>query len=110
MAKTKRKEDTYYLVTYRDAKESKIVSLKARSVTDSSLGLSFVCLSQFIFHTEGVVVDPHEEQMKSRYENIKNLHLSLYSIVTIEEVGVSHKGLSFQQDRSNLLVLPQSTN
>lgn len=97
-------KDTYFIVTYREPSEGKIVSLKAKTVTDSSLGLSFITISDFIFDTGSLVVNPVEEEMKKRFEGVKSLHLSIYSIISIEEVGAEHKGLKFQKDKSNLVV------
>jgi len=102
----KNSKDTYFIVTYRDHKDGQSISLKARKVTDSTLGLSFVAISEFIFDEQSLVVNPAEEDLKRRFASIKTLHLSIYSILSIEEVGRQHKGLSFAHDKSNLLVLP----
>tara|TARA_B100000749_G_scaffold280893_1_gene280402 strand:+ start:5095 stop:5436 length:342 start_codon:yes stop_codon:yes gene_type:complete len=109
MASSKEK-DSFYVVTFRDGEKGEIISLKARSVSDSSLGLSFICISDFIFNLDGMVVNPTEEHLSKRFENIKSLHLGLYAIISIEEVGMEHKGLSFKRDRSNLVVFPQDTS
>lgn len=101
----KRKEETMYLITYRNAKDGKVVTLKAKTVTDSSLGLSFVAISDFLFDTKSVVINPEEEDQKRQFEGVKTLHLSIYSIISIEEVGEDHKGLRFKKDKSNLVVL-----
>lgn len=98
--------ETCYHITYRHPQDGAVLSLKARTVTDSSLGLSFIAISDFMFDTESLVVNPAEEDLKRRYADVKTLHLSIYTIISIEEVGVSHKGLQFQKDKSNLLVLP----
>lgn len=99
-------KDTYYVVTYKDAKEDKIVECKARTIQDSSLGLSFISISDFVFTSlKSVVVDPSEEYLIKRLENVKSLHLSIYSVISVEEVGEDHKGLKFEKDRSNLVIL-----
>ena len=103
---TKTKENTHYVITYRDPKDNKIVSLKAGRVTDSSLGLSFIAIADFIFSTGTLVVNPEEEDMQRRFADVKTLHISIYTIISIEEVGTAHKGLHFKKDKSNLLVLP----
>lgn len=100
-----RSKDTYFVITYREPSEGKIVNLKAKTVTDSSLGLSFIAISDFIFDTGSLVVNPAEEDMKNRFEGVKSLHLSIYTIISIEEVGADHKGLRFQKDKSKLVVL-----
>lgn len=106
----RKKEETMYLITYRNAKDGKVVTLKAKTVTDSSLGLSFVAISDFLFDTKSVVINPEEEDQKRRFEGVKTLHLSIYSIISIEEVGEDHKGLKFKKDKSNLVVLsPEQT-
>lgn len=101
----RKKEETMYLITYRNAKDAKVVTLKAKTVTDSSLGLSFVAISDFMFDTKSVVINPEEEDQKRQFEGVKTLHLSIYSIISIEEVGENHKGLKFKKDKSNLVVL-----
>lgn len=86
------------------------MSLKAKTIRDSTLGLSFIAISDFVFETESMVVNPVEEQMKARFENVRSLHLSIYSIISIEEVGPDHEGLSFKKDRSNLVAFPGGTS
>lgn len=107
MANSKSVEkDTFYLVNYRDPQNGDVVALKVHNIEDSSLGLGFVKLSGFIFHTGSLVVQPTEEQLKKRFENVKSLHLSIYSLISVEELGMEHKGLNFKKDRSNLISFP----
>jgi hypothetical protein len=101
----KNAKETYYVITYRDPKDGQNVSLKARKVTDSSLGLSFIAVSDFIFDTSTLVVNPAEEEQKKRFAAVKTLHISIYTILSIEEVGTAHRGLTFEHDKANLLVL-----
>ena len=101
-----KKAKSYFEVNYRDPVEGKNVSLKAGKIEDSSLGLSFIRLSDFFFDTSSVVIKPEEENMKKRFEKIKSLHLSIYTVVSIAEIGKKQDGLSFKADRSNLVVLP----
>ncbi len=101
----KKKEETFYLISYRDAKDAKVLTLKAKTVSDSSLGLSFVAISGFVFDTKSVVINPEEEDQKRQFEGVKTLHLSIYTIISIEEVGEDHKGLKFKKDKSNLVIL-----
>ncbi len=98
--------NSYYVITYRDQQDGSIVSLKARSVTDSSLGLSFIAISDFYFEDSSLVVNPAEEELKTKLADVKMLHLSIYTIVSIQEVGMTNKGLAFKKDKSNLVVLP----
>lgn len=98
-------QSTYYLVHYRSPKDGSHASIKARKINDSSLGLSFVSLSDFIFDTSSVLVNPEEEAKKMEFEHVKTLHLSIYSILSIAEVGEHDKTLKFKNDKSNLLVL-----
>ena len=103
------KAETSFVVTYRNPEDSKITSLRARTIKDSNLGLSFVAISDLIFDTsKTLVIDPREEKLRQRYEHTKSLHLSIYNIVSIEEVGKDHPGLYFKQDRANLVVFPSS--
>ena len=101
-----KKKDSCFIITYRDPVSEKQLSVKAATVADSTLGLSFIAVSDFIFDQGALVVDPQEEDMKRRFEDVKTLHLSIYTVLSIEEVGSQHKGLRFKKDKSNLLVLP----
>ncbi len=105
---TAKKKDTYFIITYRDPVSEKQVSIKAGTVTDSSLGLSFIAISDFVFEQNVLVVNPQEEDMKRRFAEVKTLHLSIYTVLSIEEVGPQHAGLRFKKDKSRLLVLPGS--
>jgi len=99
-------QETFYIISYRDPTDNEMVRLKARSVTDSTLGLSFIAIADFIFDTNSLVVNPAEEALKKRFAAVKTLHISIYTILSIEEVGAEHSGLKFKQDKSNLIVLP----
>ncbi len=99
---------TFYIINYRDPKDNKAVELKARKVTDSTLGLSFIAISDFILDSDALVVNPAEEDLKRKLEHVKTLHISIYSILSIEEVGSAHKGLKFKNNKSNLIVLNSS--
>lgn len=82
------------------------MSLKVKKIEDSSLGLSFVRLSEFVFETNTLVIKPSEEQLQKRLENVKSIHLSIYHIISIEELGSQHSGLKFKKTKSNLISLP----
>jgi len=101
-----KKKDTCFIITYRDPVSEKQVSIKAATVADSTLGLSFIAVSDFVFDQSPLVVNPREEDMKRHFEDVKTLHLSIYTVLSIEEIGAQHKGLRFKKDKSNLLVLP----
>jgi len=98
-------KNNHYLITYREPKDGKIVTLRAKTVTDSSLGLSFIAISDFLFDTGSLVVNPAEEDLRKRFENVKTFHMSIYTIISIEEIGTGNKGLRFKKDKSNLVVL-----
>lgn len=100
------KSKTYFLVSFKDQNEGKTITLKVSQIEDSTLGLSFVRLSGFIFQESGIVVDPEEERLKARFENVKSLHISIYTITSVTEIGAENLGLSFKKDKSKLLVLP----
>lgn len=102
---SKKADKTYYLVNYRDPRDGGHQSLKAKKIKDSSLGLSFVSISDFVFDENSILVNPEEEAKKLELENVKTLHLSIYSILSISEIGAHKKDLSFKNDKSNLLVL-----
>lgn len=95
-----------FRVTYRDLNDGKTVVIKASKVEDSSLGLGFICLSDFLFDGRHLVVDPGEEDLKRRLEDVKSLHLSIHCILSIEELGARNKGLKLKAGRGNLLLLP----
>ncbi len=103
---SEKKKDSFYRITYREPQDGQIVSIKAHNVTDSTLGLSFVSISDFYFDDSSLVVNPAEEDLKKHFADVKTLHLSIYTIVSIEEVGFDTKGLAFKKDKSNLVVLP----
>jgi len=98
--------DTHYVVTYRSAEDGAVTSLRVRRVDDSNLGPAFVCLSGFVFDTGSRIANPAEEALARRFEGTRRLHLSLFSILSIAEVGVEHPGLKLGLDRSNLVILP----
>lgn len=98
-------ESSMYLVHFRDPETGEIAHVKAKSVSDSSLGLSFVTLSDFVFVTSRLIANPKEEQMRDRFKDVKALHLSIYNIISVEEIGADHKALKFKNDRSSLVVL-----
>ncbi|MCB0307987.1 MAG: DUF1820 family protein [Bdellovibrionales bacterium] len=104
MSKTK-KQNIYYEITFRDPKDGQILSLKAQKIADSTLGLSFITISEFLFDTDKLVVTPDQEALEKRLEGVKALHLSIYSVLSIKEIGNDNKGLKFKKDRSNLVVL-----
>ena len=99
---------TFYIINYRDPKDNKTLELKAKKVTDSTLGLSFIAISDFIFDSSSLVVNPAEEDLKRKLEHVKTLHISIYSILSIEEVGAANRGLKFKKNKSNLIVLNSS--
>ncbi|RME18577.1 MAG: DUF1820 family protein [Bdellovibrio sp.] len=99
------KKESFYRIYYRDPKTGKNTELKAREIGDSPLGLSFVRIADFLFDESSIVLKPAEEQLKKQLEGVKSLHLSIYSIISIEEMGLENKGLKFQKDKSNIVVL-----
>ncbi len=98
--------DTHFLVTFRDVANDEVVTLRAGSISDSGLGLAFVVLSDLRFDRESSVIDPRAETLQRRYANVHALHLPVYNVVSVAEVGAEHPGLELSGDRSNLLVLP----
>lgn len=100
--------DGHFVVTFRDpvnGGDEGITTLRARKVGDSELGLAFVAISEFVFDTGKVIVDPKQDALRGRLDKVRRLHLNLYAILTIEEVGADNAGLNFENDRSNLVVL-----
>jgi len=97
-------------VTYREPKTNELTTLKVKKITDSPLGLSFVALSDFIFETSSILLDPKIESLKTEYENIQTLHLSIYSVVSIAEMGEHLRPLTFTNDKAKLVVLHQDNS
>ncbi len=98
--------ETHYVIIYRDPQKDETVSVRARKVFDSPLGLSFLAISEFVFDTAARVIDPAEEALRERLRDVRTLHLSIYRVLSIEEVGGHHEGLRLTHDRSNLVVFP----
>jgi hypothetical protein len=105
-----KKPKTFFRISYRDPVEGKIVELKAGRVEDSNLGLGFIEISDFVFDHNTVVADLAQENLRRRLEDVKSVHLSVYTILSIEEVGTKNRGLNFKNDKSNLVVLPNAQN
>lgn len=97
--------DPTYRVLFRDPEDGEVVALVARSVTDSALGLGFVCVSDFDFAQRGAIVDPKQERLQRRFEDVRRMHLHLYAILAIEELGDKPGELAFEHDRSKVIVL-----
>ena len=112
MRKLREENQTHFIITFRDAeklldkKEQKNVTLSVKQINDSNLGLGFIRLSGFIFEENSLLIDPQTEKLRERFKNTKNLHLSIYNVVCIEEVGPKHGGLHFKNDKSKLHILP----
>jgi hypothetical protein len=99
--------DGFYSVTYRSPEDGQITTIKARSVGDSDLGPGFVCLSDFVFDTSSRLLNPTEEAVRKRFENVRRLHLNVFAIQSIAEMGTDHPGLQLDPtDRPNVVVLP----
>jgi len=71
--------------------------------------LSFIAISDFVFDNNTLIMNPQKKNMKRRFAEVKTLHLSIYTVLSIEEVGPQHAGLRFKKDKSKLLVLPGSS-
>lgn len=98
-------QESLYAVSFRDPhQDGKVVTLRCRTVEDSGLGLGFVCLCDFVFSTGSLVLDPSAEALRSRFESVKRLHLHIHSVLAVEEL--SDESLTFDNDRSRLIVLP----
>ncbi len=96
-------KNNFYTLKYRDPESGRVASLKCTHIEDSPLGLGFVKVSGFVFESSILIAKPSEEQLKKRLENVKTMHLSLYSILSIEEKGET-KGLKLYKNRSHLVI------
>ncbi len=97
-------KEPLYHIYYRDPKTNETVFLRARKIEDSTLGLSFICISDFVWDTSSIVIKPAEDQLKHRLEGVQTLHISIYSVMSIEEM--SQEKLNLKNDRSNLVSFP----
>ncbi|MBA2321713.1 MAG: DUF1820 family protein [Deltaproteobacteria bacterium] len=93
-----------FAVSFRDFRSGENVTVRAREVRDSTLGIAFVAISGFVFDRSGLVVNPTDEALARRFENIRTLHLSIHAILAIEELGPDHRGLTFEVDRSKVML------
>ena len=105
----KKKDKTLYLIQYREPKDGSYQSIKAQKIQDSPLGLSFIAISDFVFDSSPIVINPNEEAKKLEFEKVKTLHLSIYSIQSICEMGDRGNSLSFKNDKSQIFILKQET-
>ena len=87
-------DSSIFIVTYRDPeKPNETIEVRVRKVEDSALGPAFISLSEFVFGASTGLINPRDEYAKKRFVKTKTLHLSIYNVVTIEEVGDEHPGL-----------------
>lgn len=104
--KAKKSKFNIYHVYFKDPKEGTIQTLKVKRIEDSPLGLSFVKLSDFVFETNTLLIQPSEEQLKKKFEKIGSLHLSIYHIISIEEHGQTTEPIKFKSSKAKLLSFP----
>ena len=98
-------QETYFVVTYRNPEKSgENITVRVRSIQDSSLGLAFVSLSDFVFHSRSALLNPQDEYAKKRFQKTKSLHLSIYNILSVEEIGEDNTGLQLAEEKSKLLL------
>jgi hypothetical protein len=95
-----------FAITFRDHRTGEAITLRAREIRDSTLGIAFVAISGFVFDRSGLIVNPADEALARRFEHTKTLHLSIHVIHAIEELGADHQGLSFDSDRSKVVLFP----
>lgn len=101
-----RKDQSLFRVTYRDVTTDKFVVIKVRRISDSSLGPAFVEMSDFVFDADSLIVNPQEEEMKEHFSAVRRMHLAIYHIVSVEELGAGRSGLKLQRGKTNVVVLP----
>lgn len=99
-------EKTHYIVTFREPGEERATRLRVQIVEDSPLGPAFLTVSGLLFgYGSRTLVDPVEEALQRRFKDVVRLHLQLYNVVSIEEVGDGNPGLSTDVDRSKVIPL-----
>jgi hypothetical protein len=98
--------ERHYEITYKSPEDGQPTTLRARTVGDSELGVGFVCVEDFVFDTRSRLLNPAEESLKKKLEHVRRLHLNVFTIQVVAEVGLDHPGLQLAADRPNLVVLP----
>jgi hypothetical protein len=99
-----KKTRSHYVVTWRDLPKEGVVTMRVRTIEDSDLGPTFIAISDFVFEHDGLIIDPNAAALEARYADTRRLHLSIYNVLAIEEVGRRNKGLELK-DRSNVVLL-----
>jgi hypothetical protein len=62
-----------------------------------------------VFDTTSRLLNPAEESLRKRFEHTRRLHLNVFTIQAIAEVGEEHPGLQLAAERPNVVVLPPRT-
>ena len=96
-------QKSIFVVTYRNPeKREENATVRVRSVEDSVLGPAFIALSDFVFARKSALLNPQDEYAKKRFQQTKTLHISIYNVISIEEIGEEHPGLQLA-NRGTLL-------
>jgi hypothetical protein len=74
---------TLHKITFQNA--GKIYELYARQVASSTLW-GFIEISELVWDTDSVVIDPTEERLRDEFGSTRTLHLPMHAVVKIEEV------------------------
>ncbi|TDR20558.1 DUF1820 family protein [Marinicella litoralis] len=87
--------------------QNQVYELYAKQiVTDSLLG--FMSISGILFDlSEGVVIDPIEEQLKHEFKDVEVLHIPLAHVLKVEEVK-HKKSCKIKPLKPNAVVTPLS--
>ncbi len=102
-----RKSNAGYRITFRDVAEDKFVTIKARRIAESTLGPAFVEVSDVFFDDGKLIVNPQEEALRDRFNQIQRLHVAIYHIAIIEELGTGTARLKLprSKDGANVVIL-----
>ena len=104
-------DSSVFIVSYRDPeKPNEMIEVRVRNVDDSALGPAFIALSDFVFGTSTGLINPRDEYAKKRFVKTKTLHLSIYNVVTIEEVGDENPGLKLAPKEGVVLPFKPENN
>jgi len=97
-------ESNIYVVTYRNPeKTDENIVTRVRNIQDSNLGPTFITLSDFVFGSTSKLLNPQDEYTKKRFQKTKKLHLSIYHIISIEEIGEG-KALGLAPKDADILI------
>lgn len=87
----KKRESTYYKVTFTN--ESELYQICARELSTSDL-YGLIEIGDFIFPSSRLVYNPGEERLRKEFEGIRRTWIPYHAIVRIDEILESRESES----------------